>query len=137
MKILLKYLVAILILLATAVKADVLAAITKVESRNNPKAVGDHGRAYGLLQIHRELVLDINRIHHTSFTHLDAFDPIKAQQMFSLYTSYYASLYSRRTGRAVTNEVIARIWNGGPEWFKTKRATDQYWSKVKLALNHK
>lgn len=106
-------------------------ALVKVESNGNPRAVGDNGKAYGILQIWDVVVDDVNRVYGTKFTHRDAFDPKKAEQMCRLYLSHYCS--AKRLGRIPTYQDAARIWNGGPQGH-TKTATLSYWERVRKAL---
>ena len=116
---------------------DLIRAITHVESRGNNSAVGDGGLAYGSLQIHRGVVLDVNRVYGTNYTHRDAFDRASAVDLFRKYIAIYA--VERRLGREPTREDKARIWNGGPNGFK-KTATLGYWAKVRSVLatrNHR
>ena len=110
---------------------SLLRAITYVESRGDNSAIGDGGLAYGSLQIHKGVVLDVNRVYGTNYTHENAFDRASAVDMFRKYLAIYA--IERRLGRQPTREDKARIWNGGPNGFR-KDATVGYWQKVKLAL---
>jgi hypothetical protein len=127
-----KNLILILTLLSVAQADDnLLRAITHVESGGDNSAIGDGGLAYGSLQIHKGVVLDVNRVYGTSYTHRDAFDRASAVDLFHKYLAIYA--IERRLGRTPTAEDKARIWNGGPNGFR-KSATLGYWSKVKRAL---
>ena len=127
-----KYLAILLSLCSVALADDsLLRAITYVESRGDNSAVGDGGLAYGSLQIHRGVVLDVNRVYGTNYTHRDAFDRASAVDMFHKYLAIYA--VERRLGREPTREDKARIWNGGPNGFK-KDVTRRYWAKVEAAL---
>jgi hypothetical protein len=127
-----KNLILILTLLSVAHADDpLLRAITHVESGGDNSAVGDGGLAYGSLQIHRGVVLDVNRVYGTSYTHTDAFDRASAVDLYYKYLAIYA--VERRLGRTPTNEDKARIWNGGPNGFR-KSATENYWQKVRRAL---
>ena len=127
-----KYLAILLSLCSVALADDsLLRAITYVESRGDNSAVGDGGLAYGSLQIHRGVVLDVNRVYGTNYTHRDAFDRASAVDMFQKYLAIYA--VERRLGREPTREDKARIWNGGPNGFK-KDVTRRYWAKVEAAL---
>jgi hypothetical protein len=127
-----KYLAIFLSLCSAALADDsLLRAITYVESRGDNSAIGDGGLAYGSLQIHRGVVLDVNRVYGTNYTHRDAFDRASAVDMFHKYLAIYA--VERRLGREPTREDKARIWNGGPNGFK-KDPTRRYWAKVEAAL---
>jgi hypothetical protein len=106
-------------------------ALEKVESNRNPDAIGDNGKAFGILQIWEVVIIDVNRAKGTAYTHQDAFDPAKAREICRAYLSIYAT--ERRLGRKPTMEDAARIWNGGPNGYK-KDATNKYWQKVARAL---
>lgn len=106
--------------------AQLLAAMIIVESGNNPAAVGDQGRALGVMQIHKAVVLDVNRIYGTQYTHHAALVPHHALRIAELYLRHYA-------GPSASPERIARIWNGGPRGDR-KPATVFYWRKVQREL---
>ena len=105
--------------------AALVAALLAVESGGNDKAIGDHGRALGALQIHAAVVADVNRIHGTRYTHREMHDRAKAVRVASLYLATYAPKASP--------EVQARVWNGGPRG-ATKPATAGYWAKVRREM---
>lgn len=118
---------------AVEVTTDFLKAIETVESHGNTKAIGDNGKAYGVYQIHKSYVEDVNRISGKNFTHEDAFDKDKAKEMVEIYLTNYGKSYEKKTGKKATNEVLARIHNGGPNGYK-KDATKKYWNKVQKEL---
>jgi len=105
--------------------AALLAALLAVESGGNDKAIGDHGRALGALQIHAAVVQDVNRRHGTAYRHADMHDRAKAVRVASLYLATYAP--------NATPEVQARVWNGGPRG-ASKAATLGYWAKVRREM---
>jgi len=111
--------------------ALLLAALIAVESSGNPAAIGDNGDALGILQIHACVVIDVNRIAKTNYTHRDAFDPEKAREMCRIYLEHYVT--ERRLGRPPTMADYARVWNGGPNGYR-KPATAKYWEKVRSHL---
>jgi hypothetical protein len=111
-------------------KADrysrVLPAIEMVESSGRADAVGDGGKAVGILQIHPIMVEDVNRIlGEDRYTLADRLDPAKSREMFRVYSDHYA-----KCGDA---EKVARNWNGGPRGHR-KAATVAYWRKVERAM---
>ena len=106
-------------------------ALENVESGGDPKAIGDGGKALGILQIWEVVIIDVNRAKGTSYVHADAFDPVKARAICRAYLSIYCT--ERRLGRKPTMEDAARIWNGGPNGHK-KAATLKYWAKVQREL---
>ena len=111
--------------------ALLLAALIAVESSGNPKAIGDDGLAYGILQLHSAYVQDAAEYARQDWVHEDAFDPEKAKQIFRAYMARYAT--KKRLGREPTYSDLARTHNGGPNGHK-KSATDGYWLKVKKEL---
>lgn len=105
-------------------------AIVAVESGGNCLAVGDNGKAVGPAQIWEITVRDCNRIFGKPVFRMDdrfSFD--KSKQMFDVYTTHYGKRY----GVPVSDEVRAKVWNGGPDGPK-KQSTNKYWSKVKNKL---
>jgi hypothetical protein len=115
---------------ALPVKAGLWEAVCRVESNGNPLAVGDGGRAAGIAQIWAITVKDVNRIAGTNYTLNDRFDVEKSRAIFQLYTEHY--------GKGKSDEVKAKIWNGGPNAMKAtgqkKLNLDRYWSKIKKHL---
>ncbi len=111
---------------------SLIIALIQVESNNNDLAVGDKGKAYGCLQIHKTYVDDVNRIlGRKEYIHEDAFCRDKSIEMFMIYTDHYAT--HKRLGREPTIEDIVRIHNGGPNGWK-KPTTIRHWNKVKNQL---
>lgn len=119
----------LLLLAATPLAATpserLLDALQTVESNGNANAIGDGGKAVGILQIHPCVVADVNRIHGTRYTLSDRLDPAKSRDIARLYLSHYCKTDS--------DEANARTWNGGPRGAKRK-ATLAYWRKVRAAL---
>lgn len=100
---------------------QLLDAIAAVESRSNPKAVGDRGRARGAYQIHRRYWIDGTRILGVDWGYDEAVDPCKARQVVRAYLTHY--------GRGRTLVEKARIHNGGPRGYR-KQATLPYARKI-------
>lgn len=110
-----------------SVSAALLMALHGAEAdlRPNPPP-GDRGKALGVLQIRVEVIKDVNRVYHTRYVHRDALDPKKSFEICRLYLGYWGKHYTKHTGKQPTNEVYARIWNGGPDGWKEKQ-TRKYW----------
>jgi hypothetical protein len=53
--------------------------------------------------------------------------------MWDLYLAYYGAQYEKQTGRPATDEVYARLWNGGPDGWR-KSSTLKYWGRVRAVL---
>lgn len=101
-------------------------AICQVESGGDPDAHNPSEDARGIAQIRAVMVEDVNRIvGEDRYTHNDAYDPVKAREMFDIYNRHYHPKGDY--------ERIARCWNGGPKGHK-KKATLPYWEKVKKAM---
>jgi len=103
-----------------------LDAIALVESRHNPAATGDNGRAVGVYQIHPAYWADGTRILGVDWDYRQARDPHKARQIVRAYLRHYGG------GRPLLD--LARIHNGGPRGHE-KAATLAYARKIELALN--
>jgi hypothetical protein len=104
---------------------NLISALMIVESSNNDLAIGDQGRAIGCLQIHKAVVLDVNRITGSHYRHQDMTNRVQARAVCEAYLKHY--------GRGATTEQLARRWNGGPTGDR-KSATEAYWAKVKKNL---
>jgi hypothetical protein len=105
--------------------SNLISALIIVESSNNDLAVGDQGRAIGCLQIHKAVVLDVNRIIGSHYKHSEMTNRAAARAVCQAYLTHY--------GKGATTEQLARRWNGGPTGDR-KSATEAYWSKVKKHL---
>jgi hypothetical protein len=104
---------------------NLISALIMVESSNNDLAIGDQGRAIGCLQIHRAVVLDVNRITGSHYRWEAMTNRAQARAVCAAYLTHY--------GRGATTEQLARRWNGGPTGDR-KSATEAYWAKVKKNL---
>jgi len=113
---------------------ELMDALIIVESNGNDNAVGDNGRALGCLQIWKVVVDDVNRVSKKKYTHADAYDRRKAREICEIYLRHYGN-HAAKNGVNVTDEVLARIWNGGPKGY-IKDSTKPYWKKVQAVLNY-
>ena len=105
--------------------SNLISALIAVESSGNDLAIGDNGRAVGPLQIHRGVVLDVNRITGSHYRHQDMTNRAAARAVCQAYLTHY--------GRGATTEQLARRWNGGPTGDR-KTATVAYWRRVQKAM---
>jgi len=110
----------------TADLEHIYSIIKHVESNNRVAVVGDGGRAYGVVQIHKICVQDINRLYGTSYTHKQAFDRRTAKEMFMLYIKAGIKLFKKRHSRMPRESEIVRMWNGGIYTGYTKASTLGY-----------
>lgn len=101
-------------------------ALVHVESKGEVHAIGDNGKAVGPLQIHKEVVDDVNKAYGTNYTYDDRKSIDKSREICRKYLLLHG-------GRYATNEKYARIWNGGPSGHR-KRHTRKYWRRVKRVL---
>jgi soluble lytic murein transglycosylase-like protein len=136
-------LVATTAIAAAADTSKLISALIQVESRGNAAAIGDSGKALGILQIHATMVADANRIAGTHFTHREMLDPVKARAVATIVLSHYSARISKTKGRDATNKELAFIWNGGAgAWNRAsapindtkQRNLESYWNKVAKAL---
>ena len=104
---------------------NLISALMIVESSNNDLAIGDQGRAIGCLQIHRSVVLDVNRITGSHYRHQDMTNRAAARAVCQAYLTHY--------GRGASTEQLARRWNGGPTGDR-KTATVAYWRRVQKVI---
>ena len=105
--------------------SNLITALIAVESSGNDLAIGDNGRAVGPLQIHRGVVLDVNRFTGSHYRWESMTNRAQARAVCQAYLTHY--------GRGATTEQLARRWNGGPTGDR-KSATEAYWAKVKKHL---
>jgi hypothetical protein len=94
--------------------------------------------AVGIVQIRPACLDDVNRIAalrglDVRFRPHDRYDPHKSRRMWELYLSHYGQEYRRATGEHPTDEIYARIWNGGPIGWR-KRNTRPYWRRIIRAM---
>jgi hypothetical protein len=113
-------------------------AIVAVESGGDPAAYNAGSGATGVAQIRQVCLDDCNRIARlrkldVQFKAADRQSPQRAREMWNLYLSYYGEQYEQATGRPPSNEVYARIWNGGPTGWR-KDSTAEYWTRVREIL---
>ena len=105
---------------------NLISALMLVESSNNDLAIGDQGRAIGCLQIHKAVVVDVNRFTGSNYRWEAMTNRAQARAVCEAYLTHY--------GKGKTTEEQARIWNAGPQGHKKKTATQAYWAKVKKEI---
>jgi soluble lytic murein transglycosylase-like protein len=102
-----------------------LSALIQIESNGNDHARGRHGEL-GALQIKPILVRDVNRIMGTSYTHSQVTNRATATFIANAYLSHY--------GKNLSDESLARLWQGGPRGAK-KSSTRAYARRVMRELD--
>lgn len=89
--------------------------------------IGDQGRAFGCLQIHKCALIDVNRHFETDYEHLQVLhNTTISRDVCRKYWQIYAS-------EDASYEELARLWNGGPGW-RNNPKTIRYWEKVKRII---
>lgn len=101
-----------------------LSALIAVESGGNDLAKGRHGEL-GPLQIKSILVRDCNRFAHTHYAHQDVTNRAISIDIATRYLAHY--------GKNLSDESLARIWQGGPSGHK-RSATRAYGKRVMRTL---
>ena len=102
-----------------------LSALIQIESNGNDHAKGRHGEL-GALQIKPILVRDVNRIMGTSYTH--------AQVTNRAISIFIANSYLAHYGKNLSDESLARLWQGGPKGAK-KSSTRAYGRRAMRELD--
>lgn len=101
------------------------------ESGCKSDAIGDNGKAVGILQLHKVYVDDANRIvGYKKYSYNDRYDVRKSEEMTRIVLTYYGKHYERKTGKRCTDEVLARTHNRGFSQWNDKLG-EKYWNKVK------
>ena len=102
-------------------KQMVLEKIIQIESEGNPMAVGDNGKAIGLLQIWPIMIHEVNRLlKEERYSLEDRWDSLKSIEMFITYQEIVNPDWNE--------ELAARRWNGGIRGERNPK-TDIYWEK--------
>lgn len=86
-----------------------LSALIQIESHGDDLARGKHGEL-GALQIKPILVRDVNRIMGTHYAHAQVTNRATATFITQSYLAHY--------GRNLSDESLARLWQGGPKALK-------------------
>ena len=102
-----------------------LSALIQIESGGNDHAKGRHGEL-GALQIKPIMVRDVNRIMGTSYTH--------AQVTNRAISPFIAESYFAHYGKNLSNESLARLWQGGPKGLR-RSFTRAYGRRVMRKLD--
>ena len=115
--------------------------LVRVESNGNAAAIGDGGKAFGILQIHAITVQEANRVAKTRYTHADMMNATKSREVARIVLNYYSKHIQKTTGRPALDKELAFIWNGGGAAWKRvsnpvsdnkQKNLEVYWKKVSL-----
>lgn len=108
---------------------EILPVIKQLETNGNTKAIGDNGKAFGVLQIHKICVDDVNRIYGTSYVHEDAFNEACAEEIFRLYIDAGIKRFRTKYNKQPTEQDIVRMWNGSIYNGYRKKTTIKYYRR--------
>jgi len=98
-----------------------------IESGGDPTAIGDNGKAHGVLQIHKVMVRECNRIAgYDKWTYADRMNPAKSIEMCSVFHAH-----QKRKHPGATDQRLLESWNSGSI---RRPATKSYKKKVALYL---
>ena len=116
---------------AVEVSDRLLHALKLAESGYKSDAIGDNGKAVGILQLHKVYVDDANRIiGYKKYSYSDRYDACKSEEITRIVLTHYGKHYERKTGKRCTDEILARIHNRGySQWYD--KLGERYWNKVK------
>lgn len=109
-----------------------LSAIKAIESSGCADAIGDGGKALGAFQIHKELVIDFNRLNRTNLKHSDVFNPKTAEKIASWAFNTYFPLVLKK--KNPTKEELLTCYNAGCGNALKKRYAIGYISKYESIL---
>lgn len=116
---------------AVEVSDRLLHALKMAESGCKSDAIGDNGKAVGILQLHKVYVDDANRIvGYNKYSYNDRYDVRKSEEMTRIVLTHYGKHYERKTGKRCTDEILARIHNRGFSQWNDKLG-ERYWNRVK------
>ncbi len=102
----------------------------KKDKDGNPRSPSEW--AYGHLQIRSKCITDVNNKFGTHFRSVDCQgNRALSEWVFREYINMYAT--KKLLGHTPTNEDMARIWNGGPNGYKSS-LTVSYWRSVSKIL---
>ena len=97
-----------------------------LESNNNDYGIGDSGRSISRYQIQRACYEDARKYDKTiKFSYGSLTNKNNADKIVKAYCMKYEK-------QACLNndyEILARLWNSGPDWRKKKSKTNKYWQK--------
>ena len=102
--------------------SNLLISMIYQESTFTNNSVGDGGAAIGILQIHKQMVDECNRIlKKNMYTYADRLSPEKSIEMFLVYQLFW--------NPDSNLETAARIWNAGPQALKKNQGIE-YWLTI-------
>lgn len=115
---------------------EIIKVLRVIESQNDPNAIGDNGKAKGVLQIHSIYVKEVNNRYGTSFKHNEMFDPVKAEEVTYLYMKFFIKYYNKKFNKMPTEQDLVRIHNGGAFRGYKIDATKHYYNRYLKSKNN-
>lgn len=115
---------------------QIMMVLITVETGGHPdpaNAIGDGGKALGILQMHKAYVADAAEHANVTWSHADALDPSSARKIFLAYMNRYAKMEHKPHHMSYA-EYVSRKHNGGPTGH-LKDSTISYWQKVKSLIS--
>jgi hypothetical protein len=109
--------------------SEILPLLKQVETNGDIKAIGDDGKAFGILQIHKVCIDDVNRMYGTHYTHKDAFSERCSEEIFRLYINAGIDRFVAKYHTNPTEQDIVRMWNGGIYDGYSRRTTVKYYKR--------
>lgn len=89
---------------AVEVPDKLLYALKMAESACKSDAIGDNGKAVGILQLHKVYVDDANRIvGYKKYSYNDRYDVRRAEEMTRIVLTHYGKHYERTIGKRCTD----------------------------------
>jgi hypothetical protein len=108
---------------------SIMSILKTVETNNDSDSIGDNGRSYGILQIQRSVLSDVNRIYGTNYRHRDMFYEEASEEVFMLYLCYGKEVFLKKHCRFPTEKELVRMWNGGIYKGYKYKQTKAYYQK--------
>lgn len=99
------------VMASNGLKID-LGVIAKIESSGNPLAIGDNGKALGMYQLHKAVVIDYNKATGSNYKHKDMLNASIAYKVANWYFGDISRML-RHYGKPVTVENILTAYNMG------------------------
>lgn len=112
----------------------IIAILISIESGGNASAVGDNGKAVGILQIHPIMVREVNRISGSHYIYKDRLNPERSKEMCRIFLNHQIKRWEKRYGSKPTAVQLACSWNSGSIF---REASESYKKKVREKINEK
>lgn len=100
-----------------------------VETDNNPDSIGDSGKSWGVLQIKKSCVDDVNRVYGTNYTHKQMFNTSCAKEVATLYLMMGIERYVSKYNKYPSERMVVRWYNGGIYKGHLYKGTLKYYNK--------